>query len=267
MTTAIIVSGVMRNMINASSSWTIPGDYFLHIDNRIVEPQSNTINDTAINQLESNIKNSAIKFVNIIVDTDESAKFTLQQLNEFPELKDHPNVNMAWRWKCAYNQLKSFDGIKNYDKVLLIRPDMFLFIFAPLFEFENLVADNNTIYSTRGLFTDPVKNYQILGDAFLMCNMQTLSVFSKFFDYYVANYKSTRGEFPNGNHDIHSLLAKFVLENNMSVNTRLGELIDFAVLRDNSNYMFEHGKLKKEFGFYDLKLRQEEWWRERWQIN
>jgi hypothetical protein len=260
MTTAIIVSGVLRNMINASSSWKFPGDYFLHIDNNISLPQSKEIIGYTTEIINDNIKNASVDFVNVTIDFDNKMKFVKQDLPEDVQVYYHPNILMAWRWKYAYNYLKFFNNVRHYDKVLLLRPDMWIFQKGPLELYNDMIIEPNVIYSSSDIGLDFIRNLPIMADTFMLCDLNTFEKLSKFCDYYIEHYNDTLSE----NHDIHSILARFVSEQGITISNRLGELFDFVVLRDSSNHMFEQGKLKPEYGAWDLMKKQEEWWKERY---
>ena len=92
-------------------------------------------------------------------------------------------------------------------------------------------------------------------------DLNTFEKLSKFIDYFAEHYEDVVF---GTKHDTHSLLAKYVADQGITVSNRLGELFDFIVLRDNSNHMFEQGKLKPEHGAWDLSQKQEEWWKEKY---
>jgi hypothetical protein len=261
MTTAIIVSGVLRNMINASSSWKFPGDYFLHVDNNICRPHSKETIGYATDIIGDNIKNSAVDFVNVTIDFDNKMKFLKRDLPEDVQIYNHPNINMAWRWKYAFNYLKFFTEVRNYDRVLLLRPDMWIFQKGPLELYNDMIVEPNVIYSSARIGIDPVLNLPIMADTFILCDLNTFEKLSKFCNYFIDNYNDTI--FDNV-HDTHTLLARFISEQGITVSSRLGEIFDFVVLRDNTNHMFEQGKLKSEYGAWDLSQKQEEWWKEKY---
>lgn len=261
MTTAVIVSGVLRNMINASSSWKFPGDYFLHVDNNISSPQSKETIGYATEVIDDNIKNAAVDFVNVTIDFDNKMKFLKKDLHEDMQVYHHPNILMSWRWKYAYNYLKFFSNVRNYDRVLLLRPDMWIFQKGPMELYDEMIIEPDVIYTSSSIGIDPIRNLPIMADTFMLCDLNTFEKLSKFSDYFEEHYNDTIF----GNiHDTHSLLARFISEQGISVSNRLGEIFDFVVLRDNTNHMFEQGKLKQGHGAWDLSKKQEEWWKEKY---
>lgn len=65
--TAIIVSGSLRHLVNASSSWTIPGDYFLIVDKDIYTTASHDVVGNSFDILTDNLNNSHVKFKSVFV--------------------------------------------------------------------------------------------------------------------------------------------------------------------------------------------------------
>jgi hypothetical protein len=260
MTTAIIVSGVLRNLVNASSSWKFPGDYFLHVDNNISLPQSKEIIGYATEVINDNIKNAAVDFINVTIDFSNKMKFVKKDLPEDIQIYSHPNINMAWRWKYAYNYLKFFSEVRHYDRVLLLRPDMWILQNGPLELYNDMIVEPDVIYSSGDIGFDTTWKLPIMADTFMLCDLNTFEKLSKFCDYFIEHYTDTLYR----NYDTHSLLARFVSEQGITVSDRLGEIFDFVVLRDNTNHMFEQGKLRAEYGAWDLMQKKEEWWKERY---
>jgi hypothetical protein len=259
MSTAVIVSGVLRYMRNATSSWKFDADYFLHVDNNIVLPQSKTITGHAVDVLADNLKQSKIKFITVTIDLDNSAKFNQAMLEKYENIVIHPIFNMIWRWKTVYNQLKLYNTTRQYKKILLLRPDIWLFNKADMSLFNSIEPAPNTVYTTAELFHEDKRNKKIMNDVMLLTDFTTFGVLANFFDYYVENYAKTT--MYNGD-DVHSMLAQYVIENNITVNSRLGDLFDFIVLRDNSVHMFNDQGLLPEYSPTDLVNKQTEWWNE-----
>jgi hypothetical protein len=261
MSTAVIVSGVLRHMRNATSSWKFDADYFLHIDNNVTLPQSTTVVGQAVDVLADNLKQTKIKFIAVTIDLDNSAKFNNDLLAKFDTLTIHPVFNMIWRWKAVYNQLKLYNTTRQYKKILLMRPDIWLFNKADMSLFDSIEPAPNTVYTTAELFHDDRRNKKIMNDVMLLTDFATFGVLANFFDYYVENYAKTLTY--NGD-DVHSMLAEYTLKHNITVNSRLGDLFDFIVLRDNSTHMFNEHGLLPEYSPMDLLNKQTEWWNEKY---
>ena len=90
-------------------------------------------------------------------------------------------------------------------------------------------------------------------DVFLLFDMQVFEILSGFFDYYLDNYKLT-----HQGHDIHSLLAKYVIENRLITKGDLEQYCTFTILRNNSKQMFDNG-LRIQYCFKDLEERDAQW--------
>lgn len=248
---AIIVSGSLRNLVNASSSWTIPGDYFLVVDENIYQTTNLTAVGNSLDIIKENLTNSHVKFNTVTICVN----------NQLPEnMRHHPSINMVNKWKLAYYNILPFHTFNNYQKVILLRPDLYLYTKSPIKNLIEMELLDHNIYSTASIKTEPVRNVEIMNDVLLMFNMKTFGDFvNVFFAYYLENFIETIRE--NG-HEIHSLLAKFVKEKNISVNEHLSYYFDFVIIRDNSRHMFENGVLRSQYSFVDLQIKQQEWWQE-----
>ena len=264
MTSAIIVSGVLREMANAAPSWKFKGDYFLHVDNSIFQPQSHNIIGRATEVIDKEIQNSPIKFVSITVDTDTGNKFTNEQRDKYFGINEHAMLNMTWRWKSVFQQIKLYHKVRNYTKVLILRPDIYVHSYAPMSEYENLIPADNTVYSLAPIVpgTSDWRGYPTMGDVMLMADMASMEKFVGIYDFLLEHYEDTITR----NYDIHSILARYVVEHNINVSGRLGELFAFAALRDNSRDMFENGQLKPQYAFVELQKKQQEWWMKKWNL-
>ena len=258
MATAIIVSGVMRHMANASSSWPWKENYFLHIDNIITKPQSFIATGFALDRLSTEIKQCKVKFKSITIDIDTINKHIIQKSIPRSNLYRNPILNMLWKWKSVFSYIKLFNTFNIYDRIFITRPDVYIDLKAPISIFDEMTLEDNTLYTTGPMVKVPNddRNVETMGDVCLGLNFQTMEKLSNFYDYYlvaVDNIGITR-------HDVHSLMAAFVMENSIRLDTKLNEILQFAVLRDNSSFMFENGVLRPEYKFWDLVLKQKEWW-------
>jgi hypothetical protein len=248
--TAVIVSGNLRNLVNASSSWEISGDYFLVVDKNIYQTRDLNPVASSLDIIKENLINSHVKFNSVTICMDS-------QLPDY--VRHHPSINMVNKWRMAYYNLLPYSTINNYEKVILLRPDLYLHKKRPLIDLFNMQLDDNTIYSTAGITMEPVRNVEIMNDVLLMMTVKTLGNFvNEFSAYYLDHYAETQ----SGQHEIHSLLAKFVRERGITVKEYLTTYWDFVILRDNSQPMFENGVLKAQHSFFDLQTKQQEWWQE-----
>jgi len=248
---AIIVSGSLRNLINASSSWTIPGDYFLVVDENIYQTKNLDPVGNSLDIIRSNLENSHVKFNTVTICLN----------NQLPEnMRHHPSVNMVNKWKLAYYNILPFHTINNYQKVILLRPDLYLHTKAPIKNLVDVELQDHFIYTTAYIFSEPRRNVEIMNDVLLMFNMKTFGDFvNGFFAYYLEHFAETLIE--NG-YEIHSMLAKFIRQRDISVNDILNNYFEFVILRNNSQDMFENGVLKTQYSFADLQLKAQEWWQE-----
>jgi len=247
---AVVVTGNLRNLVNASSSWTIPGDYFLVIDENIYQTRNLDPVSNSLDIIKENLANSHVKFNSVTVCVD----------NQLPDyVRHHPSINMVNKWKLAYYNLLPYNTKNNYKKVIVLRPDLYLYKKRPLAELIEMQLDDNAIYSTAGITLEAVRNVEIMNDVLLMMTLKTLGDFVNGFSaYYLEHYADTQ----SGQHEIHSLLAKFVRERGITVKEYLTTYWDFVILRDNSQPMFENGVLKAQHSFFDLQTKQQEWWQE-----
>jgi len=256
MKTAIIVSGVIRNMINASSSWTFNGDYFLIADKNIYNTQSRKKIRSVFNTIESDIENCNVDFMSIYIPLDNLNRTIFLDQNIYHEIDIHPTINMAWKWKLSYNIIQTYHKFFNYDKILILRPDIFINPLTSRDLIDNIVIRKNTIYSTKKIILEPDTKKEIANDVFLLFDMDVFKKISYFYDYYIENYNST---LLIDGYDVHSLLAKFIIENDLNVSDECKDFM-FTILRENvTDFMFENGKLKPEYDFWQLYEKNAEW--------
>ena len=256
--TAVIVSGTLRHLVNASSSWTIPGDYFLIIDQDIYTTASDQVSGNSFDLLTENIKNSHVKFKSVFVCID----------NGLPDyMKAHTSINMINKWKLAYYNLLPYNIMKSYERIIILRPDIYLFPKQPVRTLLDIKPLDNEIYTTVGITkstSDQHTERDVMNDVLLMVNLNTLGrLGNELGAYYFENYQLTVNE----GYEVHSLMAKFVNERNITVKSDLHDYFEFAILRDNSTDLFESGHINQRTTFMDLKNRAEAWWREAYENN
>lgn len=253
---AVIVSGSLRSLVNASSSWTIPGDYFLIVDENTYQTRSLEPIGNSLDIIKENITNSHVKFNTVTVCLD----------NQLPDnVRHHPSINMINKWKLAYYNLLPYNVINNYQKVIVLRPDLYLYKKRPIADLLELQLEENTIYSTAPIILESARNVEIMNDVLLMMTLQTFGNFANGFSaFYLVHELSSLADnnekIEGKNEEIHSLLAKFVKERNITVKEYLTTYFEFVIIRDNSQHMFENGVLQSQYSFNDLQTKQQEWW-------
>jgi hypothetical protein len=91
--------------------------------------------------------------------------------------------------------------------------------------------------------------------------MDTFKILSTFYDYYDKNYDWLHEQ----GYDVHTTLAKFLMESNVNVNDDLSKIMNFVVLRDNAmDHFFQNGKLKSGVSYRDLINEHRKWCDEKW---
>ncbi len=257
--TAVIVSGALRHMDWASTSWRFNNaDYFLVVDESIQAAQSQLIIDTAYNHLNS----SAIKFISTTVISDNAATDQSLMANA-PEHATNVNVKMAFKWTQALGIVKVLHRLKSYERIVLIRPDLFLWGDAYWPDIlDKFVAEPNTIHSVAGISEDWNKdrNYPVMGDVLLLMRIETLEKLSNFYFYFLNNYNLIK----HHRYDIHSLLPKFLSEQGIAVKGDLSPWLTFNVLRPNMADCFDAAGLKPEISPAILINKQQEWWKSKY---
>jgi len=258
--TAVIVSGVMRHLVNASSSWLIDADYYLITEDKIYNPQSTTLQEnTTIDVISSVIDKISVVFssVNILLNT--KMMFSEQTLKSHPELVYHPTIGMAFKWKYAYQLLEIVQSTKQYNKILLIRPDLYLTHRIPIRTFDSQLPIPKHVHGVGPLNTDINSGYLSTTDICLMVDWEMFKLLAGFFDYYVQFYNDTIIH----KYDVHSLLARYLIERGITIDDLLQRYLETVILRDNTTEMFTNGMLNIEYSVKDLRSKQYEWWEER----
>lgn len=249
--TAVIVSGSLRHLVNASSSWTIPGDYYLVVDQDIQASQGTDIVGNSFSMLAEDLKKSHIKFINSIVSID----------NKLPAgFEVNSSANMIAKWRLALHQIDAYKHL-GYDKIVLLRPDIYIRKKAPTNEFDNAVLENDVIYSTVNITPKNDTMLPIMNDVLLMANMYTYTRFvNELYWFYLEKHK----ELALKGYDVHSIMAEFVKERKFEVSNLLDKFFEFTILRDNSTDMFDSGgTLKPTYSYLELVQRGDTWWKQR----
>lgn len=259
MSTAIIISGVLRNIVNASSSWLIDADYYLITDNKIYNPQStNTKQETATNIISDIVNKTSVTFSSINILLDETLKLSTSRLKAHPEFAYHPIINMAFKWKCAFHMLSSVQDIKQYNKILLWRPDIYIRYNTPIKNFNKQLPIPNHVHNISGIDTNNETGYSVTDDNCLMFNYDVFRILAGFFDYFIQFHDDTI----LNKHDVHSLLARYFIERGVTIDNLLSNYIDYIILRSNTDHMFNNGMLMSNYSIEDLRTKQYDWWKE-----
>lgn len=252
MSTAVIVSGSLRQLVNASGSWTIPGDYFLIIDQDIYQTACTDVVGNSFEYLADIVKQSHVKFVSVFVSIDNKLP---------PNMQHNATVNMINKWMLASSNLVPYMVRGNYDKVIILRPDIYLNKLQPIRTLLERDLDTDTIYTTSALIDKDHEEWgvrPIMNDVLLMMTPQTFGKFAhNFLSFYMQNYNDTQ----TLGYEIHTMMAKFCQDNNYTVKPDLSNYFDFVILRNTSEHMFEYGSLKSEYSFKDLAAAEQEWWK------
>ena len=256
MSLAIIVSGILRNMKNASSSWKFDGDYHLVTENMIYKTQSR-IEELTLYENMNIVNDSFVNFrtINICMDTDIHDKVDLN-------LKSHPTINMSWKWKVAYNNILPYYNILNYDRILLIRPDMYVINLKTTNILNTIEIKDRQIHmlSTISLPTNSNQS-PWMSDMFMLMNIKTFEIISSFYDYYIEMYKH------KSKNDVHNLFAEYILKNDIIVTDELSDYYSYFTLRgDASDFMFENGVLNKKYTYQELESVNDEYYKKLWGI-
>lgn len=259
MKTAIIISGVMRNMVNASSSWLIDADYYLITDNKIYNPQSTNIQpETAIDTISNIIDKTSVTFSSINILLNDELKLSVEQLRTKPEFAYHPIISMAFKWKYAFHMLESVQYFKQYKKIVLWRPDIYIRYRTPIKNFNKQLPTPCHIHGIGGIGTEINTGYNVADDNCLMFDYDVFRILAGFFDYFIQFHDET---VLNG-HDVHSLLARYFIERGVTIDNLLSNYFDYVILRDNTTHMFHNGILMPNYSDDDLRRKQYDWWKE-----
>lgn len=243
MSLAIIVSGVVRNMPEASSSWNFDGDYFLIGDEYVYHRRGLKPRGKLIKKINKVLNKTKVDFTSITIPSRKNA------ISE----KEHyysPIFPMLWKWKCAYNLIKPYHEVKNYDKILLIRPDIY-FRYIKKNPIDDVIVEKNTIHCMLNPHIKIIKDVERLwmSDIFLLFDIDTFFVLSKAYDDYVENYEFIM---ENGL-DVHTFLGEYLKKNLINFKDGLNTYIDFMVLTDIAcKELFEDGVLKEGYRYKDI---------------
>lgn len=232
MKTAIIVSGIFRQIDNAMPTWTFAGDYFL-ITQDTYQPPRATAEEYSILPELTKCKD---KFKAVIVLDKLMAEFEYSTTL----------INQTWKWKVIYNLLQPYMEKYNYERFIIIRPDSYLNIFD---NFNELKIESNLLHSTSVICRDSM-GFMFANDTFMVCGKDVLKVISNFYDYVepISAYGS-----------IHEHFADYLNLNNIIVTSEILSYAQTFQLRPGLEHMFENNKLKDKYVVNDLYKEIQEW--------
>lgn len=232
MKTAIIVSGIFRQIEKAMPTWKFDGDFFLITQDTYQPPRSTSAAHSILPELEK----CKDKFKAILV------------VDKLKEEFDYITTltNQTWKWKMAYNLLQPYIEKYNYERFILIRPDSFLHIYG---DFDNLKIEPNVIHSTTEITRDSM-GYIFANDTWMIFGKDMFELLSKFYDY-IQPVSATKS--------IHEHLADYLNLNNVRVTPEILALGQTFQLRPGLEYMFENTKLKDKYSVNDLYKAIQEW--------
>jgi hypothetical protein len=244
MKTAIIVSGVVRNMVEASSSWKIDGDYFLIADEYMYKRRTLYPFGRFDEEFTNIIKKTKVSFSSITIPS-------INNIEMCDSLHNNSIINMLWKWKCSYYALKPYHDIKNYDKFIIIRPDIYINILDNFNFLNDFIVNPNTIHTikdTHIVFKDN-NNLIWMNDIFLLFDINVFYEISKIYDFYVNNYlKIIENEF-----NIHTFLGMYFKNIGINISGDIFKFIEFTILTEwVCNNIFYNGHLKPEYNFNDV---------------
>ena len=253
MRTAVIVSGTLRELVNASSSWTIPGDYYLIVNQDLHQTSTPDSQGNSYDIIAENISHCHVKFVSIVISND----------NLLPDnFKHNATVNMIHKWRLSYFMMLPYMVSRNYDSVVLLRPDLYLHKRQPYRLLTEQQLQSDCIYTTSEIVSKDFPGYgvrQIMNDVLLMMTVQTFDKFvNGLHTFYLENYALTQTQ----GYEVHSMLARFCEQAGITVLADLDNYFEFAVLRSNMRDMFEQGSIKPQYGFLDIRARESLWHQE-----
>lgn len=232
MKTAIIVSGILRDIERAIPTWTFDGDYFLITQNTYQSPRGIVAEHSILPDLEKcKDKFKAILVVDKLMEEFEYST-TL--------------TNQTWKWKMAYHLLQPYIEKYNYERFILIRPDSFLNIYGNV---EELRIEPNILHSTSAIAKDGM-GYMFANDTWMIFGKEVFVLLSKFYDY-IAPICATKS--------IHEHLANYLNLHNITVTPEILNHGQTFQLRPSLDYMFENNKLKDKYSVNDLYKAIWEW--------
>ena len=232
MKTAIIVSGIFREIEKAMPTWTFDGDYFLITQDTYQSPRGTATGHSILPELEK----CKDKFKAILVVDKLTEEFEYSTTL----------TNQTWKWKMAHSLLQPYIEKCDYQRFIIIRPDSFLHIYG---NFDDLKIEPNILHSTSAITIDGM-GYMFANDTWMVCGKDIFELLSKFYDY-IQPICATKS--------IHEHLANYLNLHNVTVTSDILNHGQTAQLRPSMDYMFENNKLKDKYSVNDLYKAIQEW--------
>jgi hypothetical protein len=242
--TAIVVSGVVRSIAEASSTWKFKGDYFLVGDEYTFKRRNLVPQKKLADELSLILKKTNVEFSSVLIPS--MCSVALKNENYHNSV-----INMLWKWKCAYHLIQPYHTRNKYKKILIIRPDIYINYVESSNSIDNFEVEENTIHTMEDTHTLDVNGVEVtwMNDIFLLLDMSTYSKISKMYDFYVENYQ----DIIEKQYNIHTFFGEYLKKESIRVKGGLLKFLDFIILTDSScETMFEDGQLKEGYTLIDL---------------
>lgn len=226
--TAVIVSGVLRELDNSLPSWQFAGDLHLYTQ-RQAQPARSTL---ACADITADIIQHSDKFKSITI-VDQLAN-------------THPSVNMAWKWLVAYNQIQPYIQEFNYTRFIITRPDLY---FVNRADVNQLDFKSDTVYTTSEIVTDSL-GYLFFNDTWIAGDIAVFRMLAGFYQYYLPRCMST---------NVHHALSSYVRQSGLLISPELADYAGTVPLRPVHRQMFDKGILLDKYTVNDLFTEGSRW--------
>jgi hypothetical protein len=219
--TAVIISGVLRELDNALPSWQFAGDLHLYTQ-RQYQPARTT---TAQHDITGTLSEYSDKFTSITI---------VNQLTN-----THPSVNMAWKWLVAYNQLQPYIQEFGYTRFIITRPDLYFVNYADI---QQLDFKSDTVYTTSEIVTDSL-GYEFFNDIWIAGDISVFKMLSGFYQYYLPLCDSQ---------NVHQALSSYIRHCGLRIDPALANYAQTIPLRPTHRTMLNKGILLDKYTVNDL---------------
>jgi hypothetical protein len=233
MKTAVIVSGIMREMDLAIPTWDINGDFFLFVQDTYQAARKFSEQQKIIKDIEPlSDKFKAICIVDRIDNHLHKFSTTLE--------------NQTWKWKVAYNFLKPYIIKEGYERFIFIRPDSYLFIKRNL---DELKIKPGVYHTTSKILEDDL-GLLFANDTWIVCDVNVFETLSNFYDFIVSSGYAL---------NIHHGLATYLKMHDIPVTDDLLSFGETYQLRAEVRHMFEGSVRLDKYSYYDIVQEITEW--------
>ena len=226
--TAVIISGVLREMDNAMPSWQFTGDYHLYTQ-RQYQPARTF---TAQHDITDTLAEFSDRFKSITI---------MDQL-----ANTHPSVNMAWKWLVSYNQIQPYIQEFNYTRFIITRPDLY---FINLADINQLDFKTDTVYTTSDIVTDSL-GYLFFNDTWIAGDIAVFRMLAGFYQYYLPRCTSE---------NVHHALSSYVRQSGLMISAELANYAMTIPLRPVHRQMLDKGMLIDKYTVNDLFTQGSQW--------